>query len=136
MELPLLGDLQHLGRHGIEDGPQHQDILAGGSGIVNPVGQYIAGPVYDQETIVYGDIDMEDVDRSRYAISLSGIYSRWDLININVRQETYEPVLPMGAVGTVPATNESSEIKQLEARIKQLEQQLNTLTSEQPADNA
>ena len=109
--------------------------FAGGSGIINPAGQYVAGPVYDQETIVYGDVDMEEVDRSRYAVSLSGIYSRWDLININVRQESYEPVLPMEAAVTASAANESSEIKQLEARIKQLEQQLNELTSESKAAN-
>jgi len=109
--------------------------FTGGSGIINPAGQYIAGPVYDQETIVYGDVDMEEVDKSRYAVSLSGIYSRWDLININVRQETYEPVLPMEAAGTASAASESSEIKQLEARIEQLEQQLNELTSESKAGN-
>ena len=98
--------------------------FAGGSGVISPMGEYIAGPVYDRETIVYGDIDLSDVDRSRYAISLTGIYSRWDLININVRQESYEPVVPMEAPEEALPVSESNRIKDLEARLTQLEQQI------------
>lgn len=92
----------------------------GGSGVVNPWGEYIAGPVYDKETIVYGEIDLGDVDRSRSGINMVGIYSRWDLLNVNIREETYEPLLPMGEK---PST-ESGKVESLEARIKQLEEQV------------
>lgn len=104
----------------------------GGSGVVNPHGEYVAGPVYDEETIVYGDIDLSDIDKTRYAINLTGIYSRWDLMNMNMRQEPYEPVVSMEAVER-PAS-ESKLISDLEARVRQLEQQTATLPRETTKD--
>jgi len=102
----------------------------GGSGVVSPFGKYVAGPVYDQETIVYGDIDLSDIDRSRDAVTLTGIYSRWDLININVRQEPYEPVSPMETTEKVLHASESNRVENLEARVKQLERQITMLSRE------
>ncbi|MCL4774992.1 MAG: hypothetical protein KJZ98_13680 [Burkholderiaceae bacterium] len=63
----------------------------GGSAIVSPMGINVVGPVYDQETIVYGDIDLIECERSRHAVSLSGIYNRWDILNVNIRAEEYAP---------------------------------------------
>ena len=94
--------------------------LCGGSGIINPRAEYIAGPVYDKETIIYGDIDLSEVDKSRFDVNLPGIYSRWDLMNVNVRQEPYEPIVPMESVDR--SSSESKRINDLEARIMQLEQ--------------
>lgn len=106
----------------------------GGSGIVGPFGEYIAGPVYDEETIVYGDIDLADTDRSRDGVSLTGIYSRWDLLSLNVRQETYEPLVPMEAPGVALPAPESNRVKELEERVRQLEQQIAALSPETQQD--
>jgi predicted amidohydrolase len=102
----------------------------GGSGVVNPFGEYVAGPVYDQETIVYGDIDLSETDKSRHSTNLVGIYSRWDLINLNVRQEPYEPIVPMEAPGQVLPISELNQANDIEARLKQLEQQMAALWPE------
>ena len=104
----------------------------GGSGIISPYGEYVAGPVYDQETIVYGDIDLADTDKSRYTVNLVGIYSRWDLLNLNVRQEIYEPVAPVEIAEAV--SGESEHVKNLEARIKQLEEQISVLCDRSKSD--
>jgi len=105
-------------------------VLRGGSGVINPYGEYIAGPVYDQETIVYGDIDLSDTDRKRFDVNLTGIYSRWDLININVRQEPYEPIVSMRDLEEPLGPSELSRINGLEARVRQLEQQIAALSHE------
>jgi len=103
----------------------------GGSGIVNPYGEYVAGPVYDQESIVYGDIDLADTDKSRHTVNLAGIYSRWDLLNLNVRREIYEPVVSE----EVPAAaREAVYVEGLEDRIKQLEQQIAVLLDDKSND--
>jgi predicted amidohydrolase len=104
----------------------------GGSGVINPFGEYIAGPVYDEEAIVYADIDLVDTDRSRDGVNLSGIYSRWDLLNLNVQQETYQPLLPMKTDEGASASLKSARIKDMEEKIKQLEQQLAALAEETP----
>lgn len=105
--------------------------LRGGSGVVHPSGEYIAGPVFDEETIVYGDIDLSDIDKvARYAVNLTGYYSRWDLLSLNVRQETYKPLVPMEALEQAMPATESNRIRDLEARVKQLEEQIALLPSE------
>ena len=100
----------------------------GGSGVVNPFGEYVAGPVYDQETIVYGDVDLSETDKARHSTNLAGIYSRWDLFNLNVRQEPYEPVVPMEAPEQVLPISELSQANGIEARLNQLEQQMAALS--------
>ena len=102
--------------------------LWGGSGVINPLGEYIAGPVYGKETIVYADVDLGLTDQARFAVNLTGVYSRWDLFNVNVRQEPYEPIVPLDSMGR-PAP-ESRSVKDLEERIKWLEQQVTALSHE------
>ncbi len=106
--------------------------LHGGSGVVNPNGEYIAGPVYDKEAIVYADVDLGLTDQNRFAVNLTGAYSRWDLINLNVRQEGYEPIIPMEAVERLAP--EPKEVNALEERIKLLEQQLAKLSHKKVKD--
>ncbi|UCG54779.1 MAG: hypothetical protein JSV32_00745, partial [Dehalococcoidia bacterium] len=103
--------------------------ICGGSGIIDPSGQYITGPVYDQETIVYGEIDLSEIDRVRMAVNLTGSYSRWDLLSLNVRQEEYEPLMPMNtAEGELHDI--SGLIAGLELRINHLEQQIASISLE------
>jgi nitrilase len=102
--------------------------LHGGSGIVNPHGEYIAGPVYDKETIVYAEVDLGLTDQSRFAVNLTGTYSRWDLINLNVREEPYEPLVPVKE--DEKTTPEYSMVRNFEERIKRLEQQVAALSNE------
>lgn len=110
--------------------------LRGGSGIIGPSGEYIAGPVYDQETIVYGDIDLANIDKALWSTNLVGIYSRWDLINLQVRQQPYEPVVPMEKLGQAPLTSEPDRMENLELRIKQLEQQIALFQRQIPGDDS
>lgn len=102
--------------------------FCGGSAVVSPFGDYIAGPVRDRETIVYGDVDLSLVYKKRSLVNLTGIYDRSDIINVNVRQDEYGPIVPMGVPEAVPVALESQRIKDLEARIKQLEHQIATLS--------
>jgi len=99
----------------------------GGSGAISPAGEYIAGPIYDEEGIIYGDIDLAEIDISRFPNNLTGNYARWDLFSLNVQQETYKPLVPMDAGMTLSAP-ESERIRDLEARIKQLEQHIATFS--------
>jgi nitrilase len=100
--------------------------LHGGSGIIGPNGEYITGPVYDKETIVYADVDLSLIDKARCAVNLTGYYSRWDIISLNIRQEQYLPVIPMEI--PVKSSTESQEIKELQERISSLEQQIASLS--------
>ena len=109
-------------------------MICGGSGIVNPWGEYIAGPVYDEETIIYGDIDLSESDKARFAVNLTGNYSRWDLLSLNVKQDTYKSLSPMQPAQELLSSSEAGEIIELKARINQLELLISDFLSEKPGD--
>jgi predicted amidohydrolase len=100
-------------------------IFRGGSGIIGPNGQYIAGPVYDQETIVYGDIDLALIDRARSGLSILGSYNRWDILNLGVREEEYTATTALQGGG-------SERERMLEERVKALEGRLDDLAAKRP----
>jgi predicted amidohydrolase len=72
----------------------------GGSAIINPFGEVVAGPVRDQETIVYADIDLKVNEMARGIINITGLYSRWDILGLQVRENQYEPLVSMESVET------------------------------------
>ena len=75
----------------------------GGSAIINPFGEVVAGPVRDAETIVYADIDLKVNEMARAIINITGLYSRWDILSLLVRESEYEPLVPMETLAGAPA---------------------------------
>lgn len=59
----------------------------GGSGIINPRGEYIAGPVYEREEIVYGEIDLDQILRAKSIIDAAGHFTRPDIFRFEVKRE-------------------------------------------------
>ena len=54
----------------------------GGSGIISPDGEYLAGPVYDKEDIVYAEIDLEHIIRNKHSRDVAGHYTRPDVVRL------------------------------------------------------
>jgi len=67
------------------DGPPDKLMIPGGSAIIAPNGKYLAGPVYDQETIVAAELDVDLITRESLTLDVSGHYSRPDLFEFRVR---------------------------------------------------
>ncbi len=59
-------------------------IERGGSAIIAPDGRYIAGPTFDQESILYATLDMREIDRESMTLDVSGHYSRPDVFQLHV----------------------------------------------------
>lgn len=59
----------------------------GGSGIISPLGLYLAGPLYDQEGILVAEIDPSDIARAKGIVDITGINSRPDIFSLGVRLE-------------------------------------------------
>jgi nitrilase len=57
----------------------------GGSGIINPSGEYLAGPVYDTETIVYADIDLSEIIFRKALIDIAGRDRREDIFTLMLK---------------------------------------------------
>lgn len=102
----------------------------GGSGIIDPFGEYIAGPVYDVETIVYGDIDLGCIAQSKSIHNLTGIYSRWDLFSVATRQKPYQPIIPLEEHEEYINRRDSDRTGYLEEKIRSIEEQLHSIHTE------
>ncbi len=63
----------------------------GGSGVINPVGEYIAGPLTDSEGIVYAEIDLKDIIKRKCYIDPVGRDSRWDVIRLDTTEGHFTP---------------------------------------------
>jgi len=59
-------------------------VLRGGSAIIGPDGQYVAGPVFDEETILTADLDLAAIDREVMTLDVSGHYARPDVFRFEV----------------------------------------------------
>jgi nitrilase len=67
-------------------------LCRGGSAIYGPLGDLVAGPLWDQEGILYADLDMGEVARGRFDFDVTGHYSRPDVFHLRVNQEEQPPV--------------------------------------------
>lgn len=67
-------------------------LIRGGSVIVNPLGEIIAGPIYDREAILTADIDLDDVIRGKYDLDVAGHYARPDIFSLQVNNACQNPV--------------------------------------------
>ncbi|MDR3214757.1 MAG: carbon-nitrogen hydrolase family protein [Bacilli bacterium] len=57
------------------------EIMArGGSAIIDPYGNYLAGPLFDKEGIIYADLDLQQVIAARFDFDPFGHYSRPDVL--------------------------------------------------------
>jgi len=61
-------------------------INSGNSVIVEPSGKIIAGPLHQEEGILYADIDLKKVRASKWNLDVAGHYSRPDAFYLKVQQ--------------------------------------------------
>ncbi|MBS1058034.1 carbon-nitrogen hydrolase family protein [Gluconobacter kondonii] len=66
-------------------------LIRGGSVIVSPLGEIIAGPIYDREAIITADIDLDDVIRGKYDLDVAGHYARPDIFSLQVNNACQNP---------------------------------------------
>jgi len=78
---------------GLEDLERQPDVLCrGGSVIVNPFGKVIAGPLYDEEGILYAELDLAEVVQSKLDFDVVGHYARPDVFQLTVNEAEQPPV--------------------------------------------
>jgi predicted amidohydrolase len=103
------------------------DQTFGGSCIVNPFGVIVAGPETYKETIVYGDVDLKLNAIAKSIINLAGIYDRRDILRLCVREKEYEPVISLETVEAQFPWIGTSDITELKAKTKYIEERLKAI---------
>jgi aliphatic nitrilase len=89
----------------------------GGSGIIGPDGEYLAGPIYDAEETIYAEIDLEVAIREKHARDIAGHYARPDVLQLLVHAERK----PVTSYGTTMRHDEPLEAATAEEVVDRLE---------------
>ncbi len=73
---------------------QPDEVLSrGGSCIVSPSGEVVAGPDYEGEVILTADLDIDDIARAKYDFDVTGHYARPDVFRLHVNEAPQAPVV-------------------------------------------
>jgi nitrilase len=68
-------------------------ISRGGSLIVSPLGEVLAGPDYDGETILSAELDLGEIARGKYDFDVAGHYARPDVFRLSVDERPQPAVV-------------------------------------------
>jgi len=68
----------------IQGNAPETELIHGGSVIVGPLGEVLAGPVYGREAILTADIDLDDTIRGKYDLDVAGHYARPEVFTLTV----------------------------------------------------
>ncbi len=71
---------------------QPDELCRGGSVIISPLGEVIAGPLYGEEGILYADLDLGEVARGKLDFDVVGHYARPDVFKLIVNEKPSPPV--------------------------------------------
>lgn len=66
---------------------ESQNLCPGGSIIVSPLGQIIAGPLFDTAGVLVAELDLEDVAKSKLDFDVIGHYARNDIFELKVNNQ-------------------------------------------------
>jgi nitrilase len=78
---------------GIEDLADQPEVMCrGGSTIISPLGEVLAGPLYDQEGTLFADLDLAEVAQGKFDFDVVGHYARPDVFQLIVDERPAPPV--------------------------------------------
>ena len=79
---------------GIEELADQPDVICrGGSVIVSPLGEVLAGPLWDEEGILAADLDLAEVTRGKLDFDVVGHYARPDIFQLKINEKPLNPVV-------------------------------------------
>jgi nitrilase len=83
-------------------------LIRGGSCIVGPLGQVLAGPTFDAERILMAELDLAEIIRGKFDLDVVGHYARPDVFQLSVNENSVLPVVnvPMAPSAEPAATRE------------------------------
>jgi len=74
-----------------DDAPQV--LCRGGSAIVSPYGEYVSGPLYDEEGMLVADLNLAEVAQGKFDLDVVGHYARPDVFQLIIKEQPTPPVV-------------------------------------------
>ncbi|MCA2002899.1 MAG: carbon-nitrogen hydrolase family protein [Chloroflexi bacterium] len=73
---------------GVEELAHQPEVMCrGGSAIISPLGEALAGPLFDKEGMLFADLDLAEVVRSKFDFDVAGHYARPDVFRLIVNEK-------------------------------------------------
>ncbi|MFG1623436.1 nitrilase-related carbon-nitrogen hydrolase [Kribbella sp. NPDC049227] len=69
-------------------------LIDGGSVVISPLGEILAGPLRGGEGVLLAELDLGDLDRGRFDFDPNGHYARPDLFTLQVNESPQHTVQP------------------------------------------
>jgi nitrilase len=96
---------------GIEDLAGAPDELCrGGSAIISPLGEYLAGPLYGAEGILYADVDAAMIAAGKFDFDVIGHYARNDVFHFSVNEAPQTSASDIGGATRVAEMPEGAPL--------------------------
>lgn len=67
-------------------------VSLGGSCIIGPMGQVLAGPAWEGQDILFAEIDLDEIPRAKFDFDAVGHYARPDIFRLLVNEQPRPPV--------------------------------------------
>jgi len=61
-------------------------LCRGGSAIISPSGEYLAGPSFNKEEIILAELDLTELIRGKFDLDVTGHYARPDVFQLTVNE--------------------------------------------------
>lgn len=75
------------------DGEGDPVLCRGGSMIVSPLGDILAGPNFEGEAILTADLNLGEIAKGKYDFDVVGHYARQDIFQLSVNERAMAPVV-------------------------------------------
>jgi len=99
----------------------------GGSSIIGPNGEYLAGPLHEGEEVVTAEISLEDALPGKQRHNVLGHYTRWDVLSLNFNRERLSPFKSIPPLGD-SSKDFSTELQEVRKEIREISEKLDRLT--------
>ena len=76
-----------------DDGDPDHVLCRGGSVVISPLGEMLAGPNFEGEAIVTADLDLGEIAKGKYDFDVVGHYARPDVFQLSVNERAMAPVI-------------------------------------------
>ena len=88
---------------------QPEVLHRGGSAIINPYGDYLAGPLWEKEGIEYAVLDLGQIEETRFDFDVTGHYTRPDVLQLHVNECSSKTFIYKGAPAVATECCEEKE---------------------------
>lgn len=88
----VLSACQFLASDDSNSGTAGGALIRGGSCIVSPFGELLAGPVYGSEQIISAEVNLSEIAKGKFDLDVVGHYSRADVFQLRVNEAKQEAV--------------------------------------------